>query len=199
MSSAPRGPLPSKRPLDAFVTALRALTATTFQDVDWMHNWMRQHPVDPETLRPYLTWDPQHYTRNLVFKSNLFELLAICWEPGQVSSIHNHHEQNCWMAVPLGKLMVDTYQVLNQDREAGTCQLELASTVEMNPDHPVAVDSRLPVHRVSNLPRFEQRAVSLHVYSRPYDSCEVYSTEKGTCGVIPLHYTTEYGSPVTRK
>jgi predicted metal-dependent enzyme (double-stranded beta helix superfamily) len=194
MISAPSGPQPGTMPLDAFVTELCALPATTFDDVNRIHLWMRRHSVDPETLQPYLSWDRQHYTRNLIFKSNLFELLAICWESGQASSIHNHHDQNCWMAVPIGKLMVDVYHVFAHDREAGTCQLELASSVEMNPDHPLAVDPRQPVHRVSNLLAFSQRAVSLHVYSRPYDHCVVYSAEKGTCGVISLHYTTEYGA-----
>jgi hypothetical protein len=40
---------------------------------------------------------------------------------------------------------------------------------------------------------FNARAVSLHVYSRPFDTCIVYSAEQGTCGEIKLHYTTEYG------
>jgi hypothetical protein len=35
--------------------------------------------------------------------------------------------------------------------------------------------------------------VSLHIYSRPFDTCVVYSPEQGTCGVINLHYTTVYG------
>jgi hypothetical protein len=35
--------------------------------------------------------------------------------------------------------------------------------------------------------------VSLHVYSRPFDTCVVYSAEQSTCGEIQLHYTTEYG------
>jgi hypothetical protein len=34
------------------------------------------------------------------------------------------------------------------------------------------------------------------VYSRPFDSCVVYSPEQGTCGVINQHYNTEYGKPV---
>ena len=52
-----------------------------------------------------------------------------------------------------------------------------------------------PVHRVLNPREFNQRAVSLHVYSRPFDTCVVYSAEQGTCGEIKLHYTTEYGKP----
>jgi hypothetical protein len=44
-----------------------------------------------------------------------------------------------------------------------------------------------------NLPEFNQRAVSIHVYSKPFDTCEVYAKEKGTYGDVPLHYTSEYG------
>jgi cysteine dioxygenase len=65
----------------------------------------------------------------------------------------------------------------------------------MNPDHPCAVDPTDPVHRVYNPREFNTRAVSLHVYSRPFDTCVVYSPEQGTCGEIKLHYNTEYGRP----
>jgi hypothetical protein len=65
----------------------------------------------------------------------------------------------------------------------------------MNPAQPCAVNPREPVHRVFNPREFNQRAVSLHVYSRPFDTCVVYSAERGTCGEIQLHYTTEYGNP----
>jgi hypothetical protein len=40
------------------------------------------------------------------------------------------------------------------------------------------------VHRVFNPRNFGERAVSLHVYSQPFDTCIVYSPEHGTCGEI---------------
>ena len=97
------------------------------------------------------------------------------------------------MAVPIGKLLVENYRVIRQNLDDGKCQLEPTDTVEMNPSHPCAVDPLEPVHRVVNSRDFNQRAVSLHVYSRPFDTCVVYSAEQGTCGVIKLHYNTEYG------
>jgi hypothetical protein len=67
----------------------------------------------------------------------------------------------------------------------------------MNPTQPCAVNPLEPVHRVFNPREFNQRAVSLHVYSRPFDTCVVYSPDQGTCGEIKLHYTTEYGKKVS--
>jgi cysteine dioxygenase len=182
--------------INDFVAELHKFPPSAFDRTDQIIGFMEATSVGPETLQPYLTWDRQHYTRNLIDKTSLYELIAICWEVGQVSSVHNHRDQNCWMAVPIGRLLVQNYRVVYQDIEQGKCQLEPADTVEMNPRHPCAVDPLEPVHRVYNPREFNQRAVSLHVYSRPFDSCVVYSPEQGTCGEIKLHYTTQYGKPV---
>jgi len=179
-----------------FVSELRKLPESAFARIGAIHQFLKHTPVMSDTLAPYLTWDRQHYTRNLIDKTPLYELVAICWEIGQVSSVHNHRDQNCWMAVPIGRLMVENYRVLEQDLAHGKCKLETADTVEMDPTHPCAVDPLEPVHRVYNPREFNQRAVSLHVYSRPFDTCVVYSAEQGTCGEIKLHYTTAYGKPL---
>jgi cysteine dioxygenase len=182
-------------PIRDFVVELRKFPEPAFGPTETILNFLTHTPVAPDTLVPYLNWDRQHYTRNLIDKTPLYELVAICWEVGQVSSVHNHRDQNCWMAVPIGRLQVENFRVISQKLEEGISQLKSADTVEMNPTHPCAVDPLEPVHRVVNPREFNQRAVSLHVYSRPFDTCVVYSPEQGTCGEIKLHYTTEYGKP----
>jgi predicted metal-dependent enzyme (double-stranded beta helix superfamily) len=182
--------------IQEFAAELRKLPEAAFDRTDQVLNFLRSTSVAPDTLAPFLTWDRQHYTRNLIDKTPLYELVAICWEVGQISSVHNHRDQNCWMAVPVGRLLVQNYRTILQDLESGKCELKATNAVEMNPAHPCAVDPLQPVHRVLNPREFGQRAVSLHVYSRPFDSCVVYSPEQGTCGEIKLHYTTEYGKPV---
>lgn len=184
-------------PIDELAAELRALPESAFRELDRVRRLLGSKPVDPLSLQQYLCWDPQHYTRNLIDKTETFELMAICWEIGQVSSIHNHRDQNCWMAVPIGRLMVQNYRVISKDLSAHRCQIEPTEMIEMNPLLPCAVDPKEPVHSVYNPREWNQRAVSLHVYSRPFDSCEVYSVEQGTCGDIQLHYTTVKGQPVT--
>lgn len=180
-------------PIQHFVTELQKFPEPAFSRTDVIVKFLESTRVAPDTLAPYLTWDRQHYTRNLIDKTPLYELIAICWEVGQGSSVHNHRDQNCWMAVPIGRLLVENYRVISQKLDEGTCSLETADTLEMNPLHPCAVDPQEPVHRVYNPREFNQRAVSLHVYSRPFDTCVVYSPEQGICGEIKLHYNTEYG------
>jgi cysteine dioxygenase len=176
-----------------FVSELRKFPEAAFQEVSQLQHFLNAHPVAPDTLEPYLLWDRQHYTRNLIDKTALYELISICWEVGQGSSIHNHHQQNCWMAVPIGRLLVQNYRTLFEDLPGGRCKIEPTNVVEMNPRQCCAVDPAEPVHKVYNPREFNQRAVSMHIYSRPFDSCVVYSEEQGTCGEIKLTYTTEYG------
>jgi cysteine dioxygenase len=188
--------LPRQLSIQDFVSELRKFPQSAFDHTGELLAFLQHTLVAPDTLRPYLSWDRQHYTRNLIDKTPLYELIAICWEEGQLSSVHNHRDQNCWMAVPIGRLMVENFHLVSQDVDRGRSQLTPTDTVEMNPTHPCAVDPADPVHRVVNPKQFGERAVSLHIYSRPFDTCVVYSPEQGSCGVIKLHYTTKFGKPV---
>jgi cysteine dioxygenase len=187
--------VPRQLSIQDFVSELHKFPEAAFVPTDEILAFLRRTIVAPESLAPYLNWDRQHYTRNLIDKTPLYELIAICWEVGQVSSVHNHRDQNCWMAVPIGRLQVENFHLASQDLEHGVCKLIPTNTVEMNPTHPCAVDPGNPVHRVVNPKQFGERAVSLHIYSHPFDTCVVYSPEQETCGVIKLHYTTMFGKP----
>jgi cysteine dioxygenase len=183
-------------PIETLVAKLRTLPASAFDQTDQVRQLLAEMPVEEASLAPYLTWDRQHYTRNLIDKTPLYELMAICWDIGQCSSVHNHRDQNCWMAAPVGELLVENFHLKFQDIAAGTCRLVASNTVALSAANPCAVDPREPVHRVVNPREANQRAVSLHVYSRPFDTCVVYSPEQGTCGDIQLHYNTVFGKPV---
>ncbi len=182
--------------IDKLVRALRTLPPSAFDDTEEVRSLLAKTPVEEASLAPYLTWSRQHYTRNLIDKTDLYELMAICWEVGQGCSVHNHRDQNCWMAAPVGRLLVENFHVEFEDIKTGKCRLVASNTVELTAANPCAVDPREPVHRVVNPRETNQRAVTLHVYSRPFDSCVVYSPEQGTCGDIRLHYNTEFGKAV---
>src|SRR5437762_5339761 len=146
-------------PITDFVTRLQSFPSSAFDGIDEIRAFLQEKPVDQESLSPYLTWNRQHYTRNLIDKTELYELIAICWEVGQASSVHNHRDQNCWMAAPIGRLQVQNFRVVHQDLDAGRCKLEPTDIVEMNIFQPCAVDPSAPVHRVYNPREFDERAV----------------------------------------
>jgi len=183
-------------PVQELIVRLEELTERDFLGIEKPLAVLRTNPVDPDSLAQYMFWNSQHYTRNLIHKTELYELLAICWEVGMKSSIHNHKNQNCWMAAPVGKLQVNNYRVLEENLETQHCDIVPTDVVEITQGAPVAVDPLNPVHDVRNPREWNQRAVSLHLYSRPFDSCIVYSCEQHTCGEIGLCYTSMHGKLV---
>jgi len=155
--------------------------------------FLRSNRVDVATLEPYLYFSLEHYTRNLIHRTPLFELIAICWESGQKSAIHNHRDQRCWMAVAFGKVMVHNFKLVRKDAATGFCELESSTQFLIEPDSPQEVDPEEPIHQVLNLPSFASRAVTLHVYSRPFETCEVYDLKARRYQDVPLTNTSEFG------
>jgi len=178
--------------IDDWVKQLCAIPEKDFT-IARVLQFTQEKGVRPESLAPYLFYAKSHYTRNLIYKCDLFEVMAICWESGLVSRIHNHRDQNCWMVTPIGRLRIQNFRVENRDSVHGTCKLVPTDSYDMDAAHPAVVRPEEPVHQVLNLPEFKQRAASVHIYSRPYSSCEVYLQDRGTYSDVPLHYSSEYG------
>jgi cysteine dioxygenase len=108
----------------------------------------------------------------LIYKSDVFEVLSICWDIGQVSRVHNHRDQNCWMVAPIGRLKVQNFKVLERDPASGKCNIEESDAYTMDEATPGVVRPEQPVHQVLNLAEFGERATSIHIYSRPYSTAK---------------------------
>ena len=178
-----------------FVQALEQIQAGPEFDAQ-VTALVEQTVLDPRSLSKYAHWLKNCYTRNLIFKNDLFEVLALCWNVGNESAIHNHRDQECWMVMAQGCLEIVNYRAVEQDPSAGTCELVPTSTVRLTRENPVGIDQDEPIHKVVNCPHENHRAVSLHIYSRPFDTCEIYSFEAQTYQVVQLSYWSEYGKLV---
>ena len=158
-----------------------------------VQDYVIHHPVQPASLEPYIFFSKGSYTRNLIFKNDLFECMTLCWDIGQHSRIHNHRDQNCWMSAPIGRLDVRNYRVEKLDPATGDCKITPTDIYQLDAAHPTYVNPIEPVHEVINLAEFNQRAVSIHIYSKPFDSCEVYYRDKNKYADVPLFFTSEFG------
>ena len=174
---------------------VKGLAATPERDftLENVQDYVVRHAVRPATLDKYCYFSKGNYTRNLIFKNDVFECMTICWEIEQHSRIHNHRDQNCWMSAPIGRLRVQNYRVEHRDTAQGTCKIIPTDVYDLDAAHPACVNPMEPVHEVLNLAEFQKRAVSIHVYSKPFESCEVYYRDRGTYADVPLFYTSEYG------
>lgn len=178
--------------IDKFVKRLTEIPEEKFC-VGNVYDFLRENPVCKDSLSPYIFFSRNSYTRNLIYKNELFELMAVCWDVGQASLIHDHADENCWMTMPVGKLRIKNFRILEQNPAENFCRLEETDEFDLKPDCSAEVQLEEPVHQVLNLPEFEERAVSLHIYSRPIQKCLVFSTVKNEMRERTMCYTSEYG------
>ena len=174
------------------VEGLRSISDDDF-GVENIYRFLIENPIDVDTIAPFFFWSKNFYTRNLIYKDNRFELMALCWDKGQVSRIHNHADQMCWMTVPVGKLRGQNFRAVEIDETKGFCKLEETDNFDLSDCLTAKVELEEPIHQILNLPEFDRRAVSLHIYSKPFDSCLSYCRETDSFREVPLFYTSIRG------
>lgn len=162
-------------------------------DCENVYRFLAENPVDVNSIARYFNWSEKFYTRNLIFKNERFEMMAICWNKGQVSRIHNHAGQMCWMTVPVGTLHGQNFRAVETNESKGFCKLEKTDQFNLSDCLTAKVELEEPIHQILNLPEFDERAVSLHIYSKPFDKCLAYCPETNTFKEIQMFYTSVAG------
>lgn len=160
---------------------------------DNVYKYLAENPIDVDSISPFFFWSEKFYTRNLIYKDERFEMMTLCWDRGQVSRIHNHAEQRCWMTVPVGRLRGQNFRALELDETRGICKLEETDQFDLSNCLTAKVELDEPIHQILNLPEFEERAVSLHIYSKPFDTCLSYCRDTDTFKEVNLFYTSVRG------
>ncbi|HTH51165.1 MAG TPA: cysteine dioxygenase family protein [Pyrinomonadaceae bacterium] len=180
--------------VDKLIAGLKEIPDDQFT-CEGVYDFLGQNPVEVDSILRYFTWKPEWYTRNLIYRDDRFEMMAICWEPGHESRIHNHSEQKCWMTVPVGKLWGQNFAVEEIDESRGYCRLRETDTFTLAECQSASVELEEPVHQVGNSAEWNERAVSVHIYSRPYDRCLSYCRDTHTFKEVVLTYDSIAGKP----
>ncbi len=138
----------------------------------------------------FARFDPVVYTRNLVGRNEHFEMLILCWNVGQLSPIHNHAGQNCWMGVLEGEIEETLFAPPRDGRpgplSALSSKLHAFGRVGF-------INDDIALHRVGPTPG--KRGISLHLYSKPIDECNVYDETTGRVVKSRLVYHSIEGVP----
>jgi Cysteine dioxygenase type I len=58
-----------------------------------VEKFISQNAIMESSLGPYIYFSADHYTGNLIFKNEVFECMAVCWNIGQSSPIHDHDDK----------------------------------------------------------------------------------------------------------
>lgn len=195
---------PKAVPVAQFVDGIRELSEgliTKNAIRDYLMTW----EIRQEDLEHYKHWLPDRHTRNKIFRNDMMEVMLICWPIGAITPLHTHNGQLGWMTMIEGKLLVENYrkircntpeneQVVGIDCIAGATQIEME---HLNDEYAVpggplnTVDKTQTIHRIINKAEWDERAVSMHIYSRPIDSCVVFDIAAQMCFRRDLKYDNE--------
>lgn len=166
-----------------FVETLRSLPDGDPCDPDMMVA-LRECRIRPEELARSVVWNEERYTRHLVYNDDRFQVILLGWGIGQVSPIHDHAGQRCWMIVEQGRLQITDFQW----KEGEGPPLLLHNEIVGGKGDDLYLDRCACVHRIANLADWQEPAMSLHVYSRPFDSCGVYCLDTGRREACDLRF-----------
>lgn len=156
-------------------------------DLDTLLAWVETLKLKPGQFDACRHFAPEKYTRNLIWADERLEVLAMCWEPGQRTSIHNHGESFGIIYVLEGCLFSEAFHRLDRGETPGKARVE-ATRFEIARPGQVLVSQTGDIHRIGNAPGHADRSVSLHFYARPLNRIETFSESGEVAEVVfPYH------------
>jgi cysteine dioxygenase len=161
--------------LDALTQTLASLVnAPTQPELDAL---LRKLELEPEELRPHLGFKPNTYTRHRVFRSDLCEMLVLCWLPGHRTAIHDHNGSYGAIRICEGAMEEEIFA----SNEAGEVEFETSYTRAAGEVTGTDVPD---IHRIGNAEASTERMVTIHIYAPPLRVINTYqpgSAEVGKC------------------
>jgi len=148
---------------------------------------MREESLDRRAVEPFALLRDGRYTRTCVYRDEDLEVIVMGWGRGSRAPIHGHDGQDCLLRLVAGELEVSDYRLVAGGREPGYALVErVGSSRTLLPgamDHNT-VEQELHAVR----PSTRGTAISLHVYSRPIETCLTYDPHRSRCESRTLRY-----------
>lgn len=163
-------------------------------DVDTVLDVISRGTLDEASLRPFVGYRPDRYARRLVHRSEWFDVMVLSWGPQQVTPVHNHSGQLGWVRLVRGAIEERSFAYAGGGATADLAAVDIDDAghghgVEIEPvaraliadvGAVATVDRLRAIHSLGNPDRTDG-AITLHVYSRPHDSCLCFDPAAKSC------------------
>lgn len=176
-------------------------------NIDYVRTLMESYKSSPKEWKRYAKFDRHRYTRNLVDEGNgKFNLMILCWNEAQGSSIHSHAGSHCFLKVMDGEAKEDKFDWPEHVRTSH--QVTGSTEIEQHEDqfHEMKAKEEnvfcknqcayicddLGLHRVEN-PSHVNKAVTLHLYSPPFDECYTFDQRTGKPNIAKVTFWSKFG------
>lgn len=164
-------PSSSPLPLEQFMLEMGRLPASSLTHEDFSV-LVRRLVLSDELIASRIRFAADGYARNLLCRTSDFELLVLCWRPGQESTIHDHAGSLNAIRVHRGVLTSRLFAPAG-GRPAGAGPVELVNEEPVHAGGRTGLD-RLGIHQLANATA--EDLVTVHVYAPPLVELTVYST-----------------------
>ena len=154
--------------------------------VETVSDYILKYKFSDNELNNYCFYKDSKYARHLVHKEKDFEILIVCWKPGQAAPIHGHEGEKCWMRIESGALQISNYQL----DSISPLKLTMSGLTKGDVGY---LDGPAEIHSVENI--YEESAISLHIYAKPFDKCDIYDLNEGVIKKTELLYDSMYKKP----
>jgi cysteine dioxygenase len=171
--------------LDAFLVEMSREPVSALTHERLMHLAGRLWLSD-ELVGDRIAFGGDAYTRNLVCRTPFFELLVLCWRPGQESTIHDHAGALNAIRVFSGELTSRTFS-RTSGAPSGPGPVVQDDEERVPQDaHMIGLD-RNGIHQLANTSG--EDLVTVHVYAPALMELNVYSTTSPSVERRPLRYS----------
>ena len=164
--------------MNTFIESLKKYSALNFP-VNEVSTFIMESDIQKYNLAKYEHFNKKMYTRNRIYKDEHFEILLLCWLPNQMAPIHGHEGEKCWFKVLDGSLQILNYSL----QSTNPLSLIFNEKIDASIGY---VDGPADIHSIKNC---SQDPVStLHIYTKPYDTCAVYDLKKKRIDRLKMFY-----------
>ncbi|XP_061881504.1 cysteine dioxygenase type 1-like [Entelurus aequoreus] len=181
--------------LDELIQILHKIFASDRINVEEVQGVMEAYVSNRDDWKQYSKFDKLRYTRNLVDEGNgKFNLILLCWGEGHGSSIHDHSDSHCFMKMLQGELKETLF---DWPKEEGGQMTERSHKI-LKENTVAYINDSIGLHRVENVSHTEG-SVSLHLYSPPFQTCQVFDQRTSHKSTAQMTFWSKYGerTPLT--
>jgi cysteine dioxygenase len=138
-------------------------------------------------VQPHALFSEKRYARNLVYKDREFEIMIMCWNAGQRSSIHDHAGSLGGIRILQGELTECLFT------RAANGMIKSLSSADYAIEETRVEETSL-IHQISNLQAENGKTVSVHIYIPPLVRMNVYSLEDPAVrNILPQYFSLGSG------
>ncbi|MBN16865.1 MAG: hypothetical protein CMB37_01725 [Euryarchaeota archaeon] len=124
--------------------------------------------INLASLKKFIGYDETgSYQRNIIKKTEHYEMVAITWRPGCDTPIHNHQGSDCAFLIVEGVCTETIYALNDEGKASPEMQREYVVGGVCAADEP-------DIHRISN--DTDSNLINLHVYSPPLRNFKTFES-----------------------